>query len=72
MRYTFETALAHLKQGRKIRRAKWDEGFLKIHQGKPRLFWKGEPWDARDIEIDPAEESLSLDDIMAEDWEVVE
>lgn len=71
MRYTFETALVFLKRGRKIRRAHWDDDFyLQLHKGEPRYFYQGE---LLDVELDAEEEeSLSLSDIFAKDWEIVE
>lgn len=71
MRTSFKAALFFLEQGRKIRRARWDEGlYIQLHKGEPRYFYQNE---LLDVELDAEEEeSLSLSDVFAKDWEVVE
>lgn len=59
MRMSFELALAYAKQGKKIRRAIFDEGvFYTVKHG--RLIAYGDDW------------CLHGWDLCAEDWEVVE
>lgn len=74
MKYTFETALVYLKQGKKIRRAAWPEHYCYIRFAEcdgevgiemvtnlKRGYWyPREAWHIQDY------------DILAEDWEVVE
>lgn len=66
MKYTFETALVFLKQGKKIRRASWSfRETIFIHRNEVVLF---DSVSCRMCTFD----FLSSDDILAEDWEVVE
>lgn len=68
MRYNFETALVWLKRGYKIRRASWNGGLcLQIIEGELHLIRQGLPLD---VAIGAEEKLLSLEDILAEDWEV--
>lgn len=70
MRYTLETAIVWLKRGHKIRRANWNGGIcFQIIEGELHLIRQGVPLD---VAIGVEEKLLSLEDILAEDWEVVE
>jgi hypothetical protein len=73
MKMTFETALVHLKQGKRIRRASWEKC--------PDLYVViEEDWDGRDCILSydntdtpySAKATLYNEDLLAEDWEVVE
>lgn len=74
MKYTFETALVFLKQGKKIRRAAWPEHYHYIHL----VEYKGEVGIVMETNYKrgywyPNESWLIRDeDLLAEDWEVVE
>jgi hypothetical protein len=65
MKMTFETALAYLKQGKKIRRPSWPEGFYLVRMRNTVVVY------------DPLIDHLCAPEIdgyelLAEDWEVVE
>jgi hypothetical protein len=79
MKMTFETALVHLKQGKRIRRAYWPED---VFIGKGRM-----PYDDEDTVLDmwinengvvesigyPDNESwFCPSDLLEDDWEVME
>ena len=62
MRLTFETALVHLKQGKRIRRATWYPGeYLFVVHTR-----------SGDYIAQTVGANLVLNDIRAEDWEVYE
>jgi hypothetical protein len=68
-KYTFETALVYLKQGKKIKRATWDliDGYLVIKNGRIYNVWTDDYGKVRKGVI-----NIDADDIMAEDWEVIQ
>lgn len=68
MKYTFESALVLLKQGKKVYRASWTYSlaWMKIVDGKIMI---------RDYSVYDGvnfEAELTSEDLLAEDWEVVE
>lgn len=73
MKYSFETALVYLKRGHKITRTKWnDSHFLYL---KPDGNSIGECFkDGINKRIDGTDfdASLSSEDVLAEDWVVVD
>jgi hypothetical protein len=68
-KYTFETALVYLKQGKKIKRATWDSlyGYLVIVDATIYNVWTDGYGKVRKGVI-----NIDADDIMAEDWEVIQ
>ena len=79
MKLTFETALVHLKQGKKIRRAFWPKEVFLV---KERMLfdeddcilemWTDEDGVAKPIDYPVAEPWFCSSDIVEEDWEVIE
>lgn len=67
MKMSFEMALANLKRGSKMRRVSWETGlYLKLSRGELNFYCDGK---LMEIELDRyQEESLTFDDILAEDW----
>lgn len=66
MKYTFETALVYLKQGKKIRRASWEDGGEVLTLVGNLIYRCVGRWHF------PGQYKFFSDDILAEDWEVVE
>lgn len=72
MRYSFETALVYLKRGHKIARAKWNGShflYLKPDGNSIGECFKGEI--NKRIDGTDFDASLSSEDVLAEDWEMV-
>lgn len=71
MTYTFETALVFLKQGKKIRRKSWwqPEEYLYLNKGSVDCATM-HMIDPEEMESD--EFMAAWEDILAEDWEVLE
>lgn len=68
MKYSFETALAFMKQGKKVRRTSWDDDYvcayirdgniwIKVYSEEPQEWGAG---------------YFFVDDILADDWEIIE
>jgi hypothetical protein len=77
MNLTFETALVHLKQGKRIRRANWPKELFLQKRRVSDVF--GEEYDdieekwADDDQYPPFNASwFCSSDLLEEDWEVVE
>lgn len=67
MKYSFEMALAFLKQGKMVRRAGWVPGlYLLIADGELKML------DLAVSETMLFEAEFDNEDFLAEDWEVVE
>lgn len=66
MKYTFEAALVYLKQGKKIRRASWEDGGVVLTLVDKLIYCCVSRWNF------PSPYKFYSDDILAEDWEVVE
>lgn len=62
----FEEALRELREGNEIRRAEWVTKLVKIYESILFCYPSKESY-----YVDLAE-SFSIDDILAEDWEVVD
>lgn len=80
MKLTFETALVHLKQGKRIRRAYWPE---EVYLVKTKVAYDEDPgiiemWTNEDGEAEPMEDYPGAEpwfcssDLLEEDWEVTE
>lgn len=66
MKYTFETILVYLKQGKKVRRSFWGEGVYVYILGDDFMFHYPKGY------LIPLETAYTIchADILAEDWEV--
>lgn len=65
MRYSFEMALAFLKQGRKVRRAVWSPGlYLTIVDGELKMIDYAV---GHDLLFEP---EFDADELLEDDWEV--
>lgn len=65
MRYSFEMALAYLKQGKKVRRAGWVPGlYLLIADGELKML------DLAVSETRLFEADFDNEDLLEDDWEV--
>ena len=63
---TFEEALKHLREGGEVRRSEWDTKLLKVYENLLIAYPSCESYTVDLLE------RLRVEDIMAEDWEVVE
>lgn len=65
MKYTFETVLVYLKQGRRVRRAGWSPGlYLCIVDGELKMI------DLAVSETELFEADFDNEDLLEDDWEV--
>lgn len=62
----FEGALKHLREGGEVRRSEWDTKLLKVYENLLIAYPSCESY-----RVDLLD-SLRVEDILAEDWEVVE
>lgn len=68
MKYTFETALVFLKQGKLIRRASWSKYFVCVALSHGVIY----DFFQDNGTFFPAPYKASSDDLLADDWEVLD
>ena len=66
----FQDALKNLLEGKKVRRKSWGNGLYLIYGQRCKLFIDGD--NGNEPRCLSTDEHFSIDDVLTEDWEVIE